>query len=307
MKKLILASAILFSLQAAAQVGIGTVAPAASAQLEIKSGNKGFLPPRIILLAANDVTTIAAPEEGLVIYNTATAGISPNNVVPGLYVFSGGVWVALKKDDLGNHTATQNLKMNGNWISNDADDEGIYAKEDGKIGIGTATPAYLLDVNGTMKLATAPSITNGTKVLARNSTTNQLSEQEVTTKASGQVAAGTAITLDNIKARVTTSGNRCLEIATVAGTSVISGSSLNLFISAGAGTTGTGATINGYTRQSNTFSTTYARWQSSADFGLHGSTQTINLTDETNNRSYRITLVVSSGYAKDLISIERLF
>jgi hypothetical protein len=55
MKKLILASAILFSIHATAQVGIGVAVPAASAQLEVKSTNKGFLPPRISLLDVNDL------------------------------------------------------------------------------------------------------------------------------------------------------------------------------------------------------------------------------------------------------------
>lgn len=308
MKKLILASVILFSLQAGAQVGIGTAMPVASAQLEVKATNKGFLPPRIILLGTNDITTIATPEEGLVIYNTATAGTSPNNVVPGLYVFSGGLWVALKKDDLGNHTATQNLKMNGKWISNDGDNEGIYAKADGTVGIGTATPAYLLDVNGTMKLATAPEITNGTFVLARDPATKQISEQEVTTKASGLLKASTGdfITLDNIRVRVTSSGLRSLEIASVAGTIVISGTSLHSYTSSSSGSGGAASMLSAYSRQSASFNTTFVRWHSGANFPDHGNTQLINILDETNNRAYRISLVVSAGYTKDLVTIERL-
>ena len=42
-------------------------------------------------------------------------------------------------DDLGNHTARQNLQMNNKWISNDGNDEGIYVSEDGEIGINTQT------------------------------------------------------------------------------------------------------------------------------------------------------------------------
>jgi hypothetical protein len=51
-------------------------------------------------------------------------------------------------DNLGNHTATQNIKLSNNWLSNDGGNEGVYVKTDGKVGIGTATPAQQLDVNG---------------------------------------------------------------------------------------------------------------------------------------------------------------
>jgi len=75
-----------------AQVGIGTITPNASAMLDITATNKGFLPPRVSLTGTADGTTIASPIAGLFIYNTATAGTSPNNVTPGLYYFDGSKW-----------------------------------------------------------------------------------------------------------------------------------------------------------------------------------------------------------------------
>jgi hypothetical protein len=45
---------ILFVSTANAQTGIGTTTPNASAKLDITSTNKGFLPPRVALTAAND-------------------------------------------------------------------------------------------------------------------------------------------------------------------------------------------------------------------------------------------------------------
>jgi hypothetical protein len=76
-----------------AQLGVGTNSPDASAQLDVTASNKGFLAPRIALASATDVTTIATPATGLMIYNTATAGTSPNNVTPGYYYYDGVKWV----------------------------------------------------------------------------------------------------------------------------------------------------------------------------------------------------------------------
>ena len=78
-----------------AQVGIGTNTPHASAALEILTTNKGFLAPRVALTSNSDVATIASPATGLMIYNTATAGTSPNAVVPGYYYYSGSKWERL--------------------------------------------------------------------------------------------------------------------------------------------------------------------------------------------------------------------
>ena len=83
---------LLISLSALAQTGIGTTTPNASAKLDVFSTNKGFLPPRITLTGASDVSTIATPVAGLLIYNTATAGTAPNNVVPGYYYWNGTSW-----------------------------------------------------------------------------------------------------------------------------------------------------------------------------------------------------------------------
>ena len=86
----------LFFIQIAiAQTGIGTTTPNASAKLEVYATNKGFLPPRIALTATTDASTIASPAAGLLIYNTATAGAAPNNVVPGYYYWNGTAWIQI--------------------------------------------------------------------------------------------------------------------------------------------------------------------------------------------------------------------
>lgn len=46
---------------------------------------------------------------------------------------------AAPADNLGDHTMTENLQTNGNWISNDGDDEGLYIDSNGDVGINTSS------------------------------------------------------------------------------------------------------------------------------------------------------------------------
>src|SRR3989304_3741624 len=88
----------------AQNVGINTTgnAPNSSALLDVDASpgnNKGILIPRLPLTASNVGAPISpAPgvgEKGLMVYNTATAGISPNDVVPGFYFWNGSAWASL--------------------------------------------------------------------------------------------------------------------------------------------------------------------------------------------------------------------
>lgn len=81
-----------------AQTGIGTSSPNASAKLEVFATDRGFLPPRVALTAANVFTPITGTSSaaaGLLVYNTQTAGSIPNNVVPGYYYWNGSAWVQI--------------------------------------------------------------------------------------------------------------------------------------------------------------------------------------------------------------------
>ena len=84
MKKIVVAITLLLvitNIAFAQNVGIGTTTPDASAILELKATNKGFLPP--VMTGAQKIL-IPSPKAGLMIYQTdGTAG---------LYVYNGTAW-----------------------------------------------------------------------------------------------------------------------------------------------------------------------------------------------------------------------
>ncbi len=89
---------LFFSITSLAQTGIGTTTPNASAKLDVSATDRGFLPPRVALTAANafsPITGTSSAAAGLLVYNTATAGTAPNNVVPGYYYWNGTTWIQI--------------------------------------------------------------------------------------------------------------------------------------------------------------------------------------------------------------------
>ena len=85
----------LFSLNCVfAQLGVNSdnSQPDPSAGLDVKFTNKGLLPPRVALTAITSAMPVTAPATGLLVYNTAAAGTSPNNVLPGYYSWNGLRW-----------------------------------------------------------------------------------------------------------------------------------------------------------------------------------------------------------------------
>lgn len=70
--------------------------------------------------------------------------ITPNNSANTITIAAGS-----SGDNLGNHTATQNIKLNGNYLSGDGSNEGVFVATDGNVGIGTNSPKANLEVLGT--------------------------------------------------------------------------------------------------------------------------------------------------------------
>jgi hypothetical protein len=98
MKKVLLFFLLFVSQSAFAQTGIGTTTPNASAKLDVSATDRGFLPPRVALTAANafaPITGTSSAAAGLLVYNTATAGTAPNNVIPGYYYWNGTSWIQI--------------------------------------------------------------------------------------------------------------------------------------------------------------------------------------------------------------------
>ena len=118
------------------------------------------------------------------------------------------------------------------------------------------------------------------------------------TKVAAFVDAGTFVTLDNLKATVTTSGQRGLSLATVSGT-------LNLYVQ-GVYTNQAGTANTSFTNGPVTYTTTPSGSAFGWSFLDAGNTIIYHLTDATNSRMYRVTLIIMPSYIKNFISIERL-
>jgi hypothetical protein len=133
----------------AQSIGINSTgaAPASSAMLDVSSTNSGLLIPRIALTATNAATPVTSPVTSLLVYNTATAGTSPNNVIPGYYFWNGSAWVLL-----------------------------VASSTNGNVGIRNTSPTQALDVTGNVRFSGAlmPNNSAGTTgyILQSNGTGN---------------------------------------------------------------------------------------------------------------------------------------
>ena len=103
-----------------AQVGIGTTEPDPSSMLDIQSVVKGLLIPRMTTVERNNISN---PAEGLMVYQTDNT--------PGFYYFNGNNWSTIAV----------------NWT---VDGDNMYNANSGNVGVGTATPASTLDIQGSL-------------------------------------------------------------------------------------------------------------------------------------------------------------
>lgn len=121
---------------------------------------------------------------------------------------------------------------------------------------------------------------------------------ELMWKASGFVNAGDYVTLGNLKARIPTSGNRSLQVATVSGTYSVYGS--NIYSQIGG--------IAGSTLSSPLSITTTPTYLNAANgFTVAGAMDTWVIIDTVNFIAWRITMIIGPLFNANLITIERLY
>ncbi len=193
-----------------------------------------------------------------------------------------------------------------------------------QVGIGTSSPntSSILDVESTTKGFLYPRMTN-TQMLAITSPANGLtvfntdaaalycfngtSWLSKENKISKFVNTNDPVQLDNIRVQMpVSSGFNSLQIATVSGTINISGTQEIIYVNSPTSTGGSAAFYNTYIRQSTSLTTTFINFWPNLDLGYHGSTQLVNVQDETNNKAYYIIFTVGGGYNNNFISIKRL-
>lgn len=156
--------------KANAQTGIGTTTPSASAKLEVYATDKGFLPPRIALTAANAASPVTSPAIGLLVYNTATTGTAPNNVAPGYYYWNGSAWVAILSNITtssisGNGTTTTLTNFGAEINTQSGTTYTLSATDNGKIISCTSNSAVTISV---------PALTSGFNCLIVQRGTGQV-------------------------------------------------------------------------------------------------------------------------------------
>ena len=157
MKRFFIFIGLIIALNVNAQTGIGTTSPNASAKLEVASSTQGFLPPRVALTGTNDNTTIknsagssVTPATGLVVFNTNTAGTSPNNVVPGYYFWNGTAWINLigsnNSNTLTGNGTTSTITNFGSVINDQNSGFTLGNADNGKIIVINSSSAQTITV-----------------------------------------------------------------------------------------------------------------------------------------------------------------
>jgi hypothetical protein len=152
----------------------------------------------------------------------------------------------------------------------------------GKVGIGTNAPTQTLDVTGNVNVTGKINLTDPSG--------------NVATKVSGLVNACTFLSLDNLKVSVTTGGSRGLSVGAVTTNFT---ANISAYYAMNGGVAGTAVANVAYTTT-----------PSGAAFGWSFPSESdgsyYNILDKTNNRMYRVTLIIGASYFNNFISIERL-
>ena len=189
------------------QVGIGTASPHVSAQLDVSSTTKGFLPPR---MTSAQKDGISSPVVGLLIYQT--------DGIAGLYYYTGASWVKLitPSDNTTNVTGTVAIANGGTGSTTAAGARtNLGATTVGSNLFTLANPSTIAfpRINADNSISTLSGSDFRTAIGAGTSSTNG-------TLTSVGIIAGTSGTDVNISGTpITTTGNMTLNIPTASASS----------------------------------------------------------------------------------------
>eukprot|EP01029_Cantina_marsupialis_P017243 TRINITY_DN3867_c0_g1_i1.p1 TRINITY_DN3867_c0_g1~~TRINITY_DN3867_c0_g1_i1.p1 ORF type:complete len:1663 (+),score=332.82 TRINITY_DN3867_c0_g1_i1:7805-12793(+) len=130
-------------------IGTGTVNSGKIADGQVMTADIANLNVTEGKIAASAISTTKIADNAVTSAKIGTAGAGDANKVLTTTAAGDPQWEAKSAlgDNLGNHTATENIKLSGNYLSNDGGNEGIFVATDGKVGMGTNTPGYQLDLS----------------------------------------------------------------------------------------------------------------------------------------------------------------
>ena len=107
---------------------------------------------------------------------------------------------------------------------------------------------------------------------------------------------GTEVEVGNIKAKISSTNSASIQLKTVSGTMTVDGMQPGGF-----------NTVNQVTRiEGLALSTNYSYVDANANMANPGDSQVFTFVDRSTGASYRVTGLVSQGFTKNLISIEKL-
>lgn len=149
-------------------IGINVLSPQGA--LDITSSNNGLLIPRVsLLIGANSSLPVTTPTISEIIYNTNTAGTSPNNVTPGFYFWNGSSWVRFATGAAGWLTSGNTVGAAGSFVGTLDNFDLAFRRNNTSAGfIGASNAAFGLNT-----LAVSTGVRNtafGTAALAANDT-----------------------------------------------------------------------------------------------------------------------------------------
>ncbi|NOX46631.1 MAG: hypothetical protein GXO89_06600 [Chlorobi bacterium] len=139
------------TLTAEGNLGIGTTSPNEKLEVDgniLQTAGFNVATSQIKAPDANGLSLTDQNGNGIFVDDGGNVGIGtvPDNAqlqvegtIKGSLFEGDGSALTNVGDDMGNHTATQNIKLNQHWLSGNGNNQGIFIDNQGKVGIGTSS------------------------------------------------------------------------------------------------------------------------------------------------------------------------